>query len=41
MPPNHHGVVQEILRDGDLMILFDDTKYVAPYPRECVVKLEE
>lgn len=32
MPPNHYGMVDEILSDGTLMILFDDTKQVAPYP---------
>jgi hypothetical protein len=36
MPPNHHGVVEEIWDDGALLILFDDTESSAPYPPQLV-----
>jgi hypothetical protein len=35
-PPNHHGVVEEIWSDGNLLIIFDDTEQSAPYPPNLV-----
>jgi len=35
-PPNHHGIIDEIWQDGSLLILFDDTRQAAPYPRHLV-----
>lgn len=40
MPPNHHGAVDRILENGDLLVLFDDTKQVAPYPPKLVAHRE-
>jgi hypothetical protein len=35
-PPNHHGIIEEFQENGDLLILFDDSKSSAPYPKELV-----
>lgn len=32
MPPNHHGTVREVMISGRLLIQFDGSDQVAPYP---------
>jgi hypothetical protein len=38
--PNHHGFVDEVWEDGDLLIVFDDGQG-APYPPSMVRHLED
>lgn len=39
-PPNHHGTVEEVMSNGDVLIYFDDGGG-APYPPSDVVHLPE